>query len=472
MDFFDWVENRANQVDSLLCIGLDPRAESLAALEEESLRLIAATSEFAAAFKPNIAFFEAFGPAGLATLQAVIAAVPAEIPVILDAKRGDISSTSTAYATAVFDTLRAHALTVSPYLGGDAVAPFLQRPERGAFVLCKTSNPDADEFQSLSVSSADNALLYEVVAQHARHWSRANNLGLVVGATDCAALSRLRKLAPKHWFLLPGVGAQGGDLAAALRAGLRSDGLGLLVTVSRQLSRAADPAAEARRLRDAINSVRRNLPSEPQATTRTESTTTFKTLAQDLVASGCVRFGRFQLKSGSESPIYMDLRRLITYPPILRRVAAAYAQKLQELTFDRLAGIPYAALPIGTAIALETGRPLIYPRREAKGYGTRAEIEGEYVAGETVVVIDDVTTNGESKFEAIHKLEAAGLVVRDIVVLIDRMQGAQAVLAAAGYTLHSVLTLPALLDQWRSQGAITPEQHAEVIALLAPSTPR
>src|SRR5690606_9589821 len=112
------------------------------------------------------------------------------------------------------------------------------------------------------------------------------------------------------------------------------------------------------------------------------------------------------------------------YPAVLRRVAQAYAGKLAELQYDRIAGIPYAALPIATAIGLEMEQPLVYPRREAKAYGTRADIEGEYNPGETIAVIDDVTTTGDSKFEAIQKLESAGLVVRDIVVLIDRQQGA------------------------------------------------
>ncbi|RIK44316.1 MAG: orotate phosphoribosyltransferase, partial [Chloroflexi bacterium] len=189
-------------------------------------------------------------------------------------------------------------------------------------------------------------------------------------------------------------------------------------------------------------------------------------LARTLVATGCVRFGEFRLKSGVLSPIYMDLRRLVTYPAALRQVARAYADRLRELRFDRLAGIPYAALPIATAISLEMNRPLIYPRREAKEYGTRATVEGEFTPGETIAVIDDLTTTGGSKFEAIEKLEAAGLVVRDVVVLIDRMQGARETLAAAGYQLHTVATLPALLDEWQRQGAITSAQHAAVTDFL------
>jgi uridine monophosphate synthetase len=157
---------------------------------------------------------------------------------------------------------------------------------------------------------------------------------------------------------------------------------------------------------------------------------------------------------------------LVTHPAILRRVAQAYAEMLKSLEFDRLAGIPYAALPIATAIALEIDRPLIYPRREAKDYGTKATIEGDYQAGETIVVIDDLATTGGSKIEAIQKLEEAGLKVRDIVVLIDRGQGAGAMLAEAGYRLHSVVNLNDLLPEWLRTGAISQAQFEEVMEFL------
>jgi uridine monophosphate synthetase len=214
-------------------------------------------------------------------------------------------------------------------------------------------------------------------------------------------------------------------------------------------------------MRDQINQVRYSL-----LVTRHSSNSALAQLAQDLITSQCVRFGQFKLKSGITSPIYLDLRRLVTHPLILKRVAQAYAAKLRELQFDRLAGIPYAALPIATAIALEMNRPLIYPRREAKDYGTQAVIEGDYAAGETIVVIDDLATTGGSKIEAIQKLEGANLRVRDIVVLIDRGQGAGPMLAEAGYQLHAVAALPELLDEWLRSGAITREQFDEVAAFL------
>ncbi len=497
MNFFQRLEQRAREIDSLLCVGLDPRAKDAAATREECFRLIDATAEFALAFKPNAAFFEAFGAEGMAALKGVIAHVPPGIPVILDAKRGDIADTAEAYAKAAFDELGAQAITLNPYLGGEALRPFLARSDRGAFVLCKTSNPGADEFQGLRVLTPDESpatgngglssalsVLYEEVAQHAQHWNTNGNVGLVVGATDPQALARVRAAAPDLWFLVPGIGAQGGDLKASLEAGLRPDGLGVIINVSRQIAKASDPREEARQVRDEINHWRLEVgrwrqaarsAEERRGTGRLESHTllanseppiSIRQLAQDLVDSQCVRFGQFTLKSGIVSPIYLDLRRLVAHPSILRRVAQAYAAKLKELQFDRLAGIPYAALPIATAIALEIDRPMIYPRREAKDYGTKALIEGDYQARETIVVIDDLATTGGSKIEAIQKLEEAGLKVRDIVVLIDRGQGAGPMLAEAGYRLHAVVNLLDLLPEWRRSGAISQAQFEEVRAFL------
>ncbi len=177
-------------------------------------------------------------------------------------------------------------------------------------------------------------------------------------------------------------------------------------------------------------------------------------LADALLAAGCIKFGEFTLKSGLKSPIYIDLRQIITYPKLLAQIASAYLPILHRLSFLRIAGLPYAAIPIATAISLAGNYPMIYPRKEAKTYGTKAEIEGEYHAGETVVVIDDLATTGGSKFEAIEKLTGAGLVVKDVVVLIDRQSGAKESLAQAGYSLHAVLTITQMLDHWEETGKV------------------
>ena len=192
-------------------------------------------------------------------------------------------------------------------------------------------------------------------------------------------------------------------------------------------------------------------------------------LADGLLVAGCIRFGEFTLKSGLISPIYIDLRRIISYPKLLEQVGAAYLPVLADLKFDRLAGLPYAAIPIATVISLQGQFPMIYPRKEAKTYGTKAEIEGEYHPGETAVVIDDLATTGGSKFEAIEKLTAAGLVVRDVVVLVDRQSGAKEALTGAGFAFHAVLTISDLLDFWEKTGKVEKQRIAATREFLAPS---
>ena len=177
-------------------------------------------------------------------------------------------------------------------------------------------------------------------------------------------------------------------------------------------------------------------------------------LADGLLEAGCIKFGEFTLKSGLKSPIYIDLRQIITYPSLLQQVGTAYLPILSKLKFSRLAGLPYAAIPIATAISLAGNYPMIYPRKEVKAYGTKAEIEGEFKPGETAVVIDDLATTGGSKFEAIEKLTAAGLVVTDVVVLVDRQSGAKESLGQAGFNLYAVLTITEMLDHWESTGKV------------------
>jgi len=177
-------------------------------------------------------------------------------------------------------------------------------------------------------------------------------------------------------------------------------------------------------------------------------------LADELLSAGCIKFGDFTLKSGLKSPIYIDLRRIISHPKLLAEIAQAYLPIISTLEFSRIAGLPYAAIPIATAISLAGNYPMIYPRKEAKSYGTKAEIEGEYQAGETALIIDDLATTGGSKFEAIEKLTGAGLVVKDVVVLIDRQSGAKESLAQAGFAMYSVLTISQLLEYWEKSGKV------------------
>ena len=186
-----------------------------------------------------------------------------------------------------------------------------------------------------------------------------------------------------------------------------------------------------------------------------------------LMEAGCVQFGQFTLKSGLSSPIYIDLRLLVGEPALLREVAREMAKKAASLVFDRIAAIPYAGIPIGVALALELQRPLIYPRREVKEYGTRRAVEGPFRPGEVALVVDDLITRGDSKLEAIAPLEEAGLRVHDVLVLIDRQQGGAEDLRRRGYTLHAVLRLTDLVEQLRCEERITAEQYDEVVRYLA-----
>jgi orotidine-5'-phosphate decarboxylase len=265
--FLERLAARSARTGTVLCLGIDPDPSALPAgfaptldgVERFARLLVEAAAPAAAAVKPNLAFFEAFGSAGIAALERIRAAVPADVPFIADAKRGDIGSTAARQAAALFDVLGADAVTVSPYLGEEAVRPLLERADRFAYVLCRTSNPGAAELQGLMVAADDDLgapaePLWARVARRAVAWGAGGTVGLVVGATAPAELAAVRSIAPGLAFLVPGVGAQGGEIEPVLASGPATvrpaggrTGGGLLVNVSRGIARAALEAPDGTR---------------------------------------------------------------------------------------------------------------------------------------------------------------------------------------------------------------------------------
>ena len=288
MNFLEKLLRATHTNRSLLCIGLDPDPELMPRVDilEFNKAIVDATSDLVCAYKPNLAFYEALGIEGLRALEGTIAYIPKAIPIIGDAKRGDIGSTARAYARALFETLGFDAATVNPYLGYDSIEPFIEYREKGVFILCRTSNVGSANFQALTLSEpsetpkeaeeklisfpsptdekpaalARGERLFEIVARRATGWNTYGNVGLVVGATYPEELRRVRQLCPEMPLLIPGIGAQGGDLPSAVRYGVDAKGEKAIISSSRQIiyvSTGEDFAVAAREaalnLRDEIN---------------------------------------------------------------------------------------------------------------------------------------------------------------------------------------------------------------------------
>ncbi len=257
------------RTDSLLCIGLDSDVERIPKhllrvdnpVLEFNKRIIDATADLVCAYKLNLAFYEALGEIGWRTVKETLAAIPPSVVTIGDAKRGDIGNTATMYAKSLFDDLGFDAVTVNPYMGFDSVAPFIEDTKRGAFILALTSNPGAKDFEYLKVKEKP---LYEHVIARVKKWNVKKNCGLVIGATRPKELARVRKLVPDMPLLIPGIGAQGGDVQAAVRVGCDKKGELAILTASRSIIYASSgedfaevARAAAMTLRDAINAIRK-----------------------------------------------------------------------------------------------------------------------------------------------------------------------------------------------------------------------
>ena len=497
--FFSRLEARCLSLDTLLCVGLDPHSADLgsdvsaAGAEAFCLRLISSAAPYAAAFKPNAAFFEVFGAAGAGALERVCAAVKATGALLLvDGKRGDIATTAEAYAAAAFlpaGGLEADAVTVNAYMGGDAVTPFTAHSGRGIFVLCKTSNKSSDELQTLQCGPSR---LFETVARLAAGaWAGPERaVGLVVGATDAGALAAARAVAPQVWILSPGVGFQGGDLGAALAAGLRGDGMGMLLPVSRGVSRASDPALAARELRDAINAARAvarttATPKVPFTSANGPSAHARSFLSAALDA-GVLRFGEFTLKSGRLSPYFFNAGNFRS-GSALAALGRTYAAGIvgAGIEFDVLFGPAYKGIPLVTAAACALsdvyGRdlPVTYNRKEIKDHGEGGTTVGADLKGQRVLIIDDVISAGTAVGESVALVLAAGGTPVGVIIGLDRQErggevgaatsAVQQVTALYGIPVSAVATLDGLiafLNERLEAGGLVPGVTKEDLPTL------
>jgi orotidine-5'-phosphate decarboxylase len=273
--FLAKLQEAVRRNNSLVCVGLDPDPqlmpiEDVATFNE---KIVEATSDLVCAYKPNLAFYEALGEAGWQALRHTLSVIPDDIPVIADAKRGDIGNTSAAYARAIFDVLGFDAMTVNPYGGKDAVEPFLEYGDKGVIVWCRSSNPSAREFQDLEVDDRGTRRpLWQAVAHRAKEWNTRGNVCLVMGATYPAQLGEARAICPDMQILVPGVGAQEGSLRETVLAGLTRRRDGIIVNASRSIiyaARDSDYAMAARaataQLRDQIIRYQQDRPVAAEA---------------------------------------------------------------------------------------------------------------------------------------------------------------------------------------------------------------
>jgi len=467
--FFTKLEARVSQVDSLLCIGLDPHGAQLlgdnyiTSTAEERCdaaytfckTIIDATLPYAACYKPNAAFFEALGAQdGNATLVRVLKEIPPDVPVLLDVKRGDIGSTATAYAEACYDHCNADGVTLSPLMGWDSVAPFVTEKysDKGAFLLCKTSNPGSNDLLGLSLASGET--VYERIAKLAQQWSvRSGNtttvLGLVVGATDSIALKKARRAAGEHiWILAPGVGAQGGDLEEACMAGFNANGTAMLIPVSRGISKSSNPGEAAKELVDKINQVRSKIQKVKTEETSASSinddniTNTIEPYQKEFLefslAEGVLKFGSFTLKSGRTSPYFFNAG-LFASGAALFKLGTAYSSAIMSspelsdgkggVVFDVIFGPAYKGISLGAVVCsalyndygVNVG--FAYNRKEAKDHGEGGTLVGASMSdGKRVLVVDDVITAGTAIRESHTMLQSIGAEMIGVVIALDRAE--------------------------------------------------
>jgi orotidine 5'-phosphate decarboxylase subfamily 2 len=457
----------------LLCVGLDPIYSELperfqgddveGALVAANMALIEATAPYAAAFKLQMKVYTAEGPAGFGALIATCRYLKARYPdhlLILDAKYGDVSHVMARSAHEAFTLCNADAVTAFAHPGRLALAPLLADPERGCFVVCRMSNPGAPEMQDITTAGGDPYYL-ALARQVAASWNANDNCGLVAGATYPAEMAAIRAEAPDLPLLVPGVGAQGGDLAAAVQAGMDGAGGGMLISASRSLA-AADPGAMAAGLQAQIRAALGAPPPAPHP-----GDPQVAALVVELFDKGYIQWKTVQLKSGRMSPYYLNLRGVSADPPLFGRLCRAFAARAGALgwTYDVLLGIAHAGIPLAVGTGGVLGRPAGYVRTDAKGYGTKQMVEGAK-GGQRVLLLDDVISDGASKLEVLPALTDAGLSVAGILVFIDRGQGGIESVRAAGLAAEAVTTMPAALQALQAADRLTADQVAAADAFM------
>lgn len=456
--------------NSLLCAGLDPVYEKLPAeyrtgsvaddIFAYNRRIIDGAAPYAAAFKPQYKCYSAEGEEGIAALRRTCAYIKERyphIPVILDAKYADIGHVLERCAHEAYDMLGVDAVTAMPAPGKEALSPLFSAPGKGCFMVVRTSNQGADELQDIEVAGG-GPLYVEITRRIASGWNESGNIGFVGPATDPQALARIRQTAPHMPILCPGVGAQGGDVEAAVAAGLDADGSGLLINVSRGIMEAPDPAEAARKWRDAMNEARTRREAAPPG-----ANPLLEQVIIEMHRIGAIRFEPVTLKSGLVSPYYNNLRILASHPALLRRVSALMAETMERANVrpDIVIGIAEAGIPLAVALSVYTGMPAGYVRSSAKQHGTKRMVEGDWREGAAAVLVDDVISDGASKLEVLDHLRQVGLQVRDIVVLVDRCQGGPELLSRHGLNCHAAVEMEDVLDILLAKGLITQAQVQE-----------
>jgi len=489
MGFFVQLTEAIAERQSLLMTGLDPNPEMLQSWAQRRgmanrsflsqarhwiKAVVEETSPHVCAIKASLGFYQALGPLGLELLLEVRDLVPRDLPLIIDAKHGDLNS-STALAHYLFKDLGVDAVTLSPLAGQDIAAPFLLYADKAVVITCRSSNPAAKRIQ---YHPSEGDPLFLQIVRECQLWGTPDQLLLEVGTSDPTVLGQVRQAAPERVLMLRSIWSEEERLDGLLEAGFNDAADGLLLPLPQNLLVEDDLGEQAAALKGLINRRReRWLNQHPRVegnscalwvaeppTATSPAPDAGRDLILDLFDIGCLLFGDYVQASGAVFNYYVDLRQIISDPNLFHRVLHSYGALLEGLDFDRIAGIPYGSLPTATGLSLALHKPLIYPRKEVKAHGARRLIEGDFNDGDRVVVVDDILITGGSVLEGISKLESSGLVVEDVVVFIDhggqRDRRARERLQAAGYRVHAVLDIETITRTLVAAGRLTAEQAA------------